>query len=332
MAKSYTTKVPEDSSLFYFQDLENPRLTWRLYSQSGGDLKLLATGFYFSQGSFSISHDYSNGFGDTIETSLRKGARESLRGAARLSRDVYDLLNPNNATTDRYQSKVLNWAKNTSLAQGLSWVGDKLGEGARSIPGVGDALDAAGDKIDKAKRFMMDAYSEALKTSSVKTQKDASKLYNETTISIPQISSLEFIIWTTPNSSCVAEIEELQKYFLGDFKLLDNGGGGYWTAPNDIDLAADNPFEDKEVKGAFTLKAGPYTFKNLLLKSFSWTYSKEYAAFPKADGEMPEVTEDPAYAKCVIDLDIYKFLTKDLLNSIRTPVKDTVSTKYNQNV
>lgn len=315
MKNPYINPLNQNKDLFLFQDLQNPRLTWRLYSQLGG--KRLAgpilTGFYVNNSQFSITHGYSSGLGDTIGTAINARMRNAVRDIARRSRDVYNNRELIESIKDKAADLVLG-----NISDLIEFFG-------------GDENNIAAKAREAVMKFdIAKALESQLRRSQVNTQGSMSKLYDSTTVGIPDISNLSCIIWTTPNSKCEDAIRNLySKYFLGKFKFVAKDGGGYWMAPNGLDIAGDNPLKDKDVKGAFTLRAGPYIFKNLLLNSVRWEFSKEFAAFPMSDGELPKATNSPAYARLTIDLNKYKFITGSYLNSTYIPV-DNKTTKINE--
>jgi len=289
------------SKLFLFQDLANPRLTWRLYDQRGPSLIL--TGFYINNSSFAISQSYSKGMGDTIETAVRSRMRDAMRALVRQSRDMYNHREDLDAIKNKASELVLG-----SL--------DDL------VQYFGASQDNVFSKANQAvQNFELDKEWEAmLRYSKVVTQGDKSALFDTTDISIPNISSLNCTIWSTPSAPCRTIIENIYKsYFLGEFHKIDNEGGGYWEAPNKLNLGSDDPLSQSDVDGSFMLRAGPYLFKNLLLKKFEWEYSKEFMAKPEAPGGIPKATNEPAYARCSIDLENYKYKTNTYLTSTFVP-------------
>ena len=309
--KNYIEGNPK-SNLFIFKDLANPRLTWRLYDQK--DNKLILSGFYSQDAAFEISHTYSNGLGNDAETVGRSQLRNMLRGLARSSKDIYK--------SDRIKGYI-NSAKNAASLM--------LSKMSREEGGL---LDRASSSLDN---FNLDEeWDRMLRASKVVTQGDKSKLYDSTDIKIPTISTLKCTIWSLPDTSCREVIKDIyNKYFIGNFVKLENEGGGYWEAPNSINLGEDDPLSDKIVSGSFALRVGPYLFKNLLLNSFKWEYSKEMISYPSSNGEIPTSQTEPAYAECTIDLENYKYKTKDYLESIYVPsqIKDSgsQSLEYNRN-
>jgi hypothetical protein len=323
-----------DKNLFYFQDLDNPRLTWKLYSQRGGSITgPIATGFYNNNGAFSITHDYSSGMGDTIETAIRKRLLDLTRNMVKRSRDLFNW---------RYKMDDIK----NSISQGVTNLVSGLNEEIQNQSGniIGDVFQAL--EIDQASEMGQQLLEKAnkviqnfsiaenmeavLKRGQVHTQGDFSKLFNDTKIDVPAISNVTCVIRSVPHYSCVAAINNLiDNYFLGTFNPLDDKvseslgqvsrgmEGGYWTAPNNANLAEDNPLdESKLVDGLFTLRAGPYLFKNLLLTTFRWEYSKEFVAYPdkKSDGRVFTI-DKPAYVTLSMVFDNYKYKTKSYLKN-----------------
>lgn len=321
--------APHNRDLFFYQDLNNPRMTWRLYSQSaGGGLKgPLLTGFYLNNSQFSVNHSYSSGMGDDIETAIKSKLLDGARGIVRKSRDLYNL----RGEVEKFKDKAVD-----AISDAAGWLGGSIGDlgSMMGFDGVADSAEILTDMAQRglaaAREFdISKAMEDTLKRSKSVTQGMQSKLYEESSISIPAISNLSCIIYSTPGKSCIDEIRNLtDSVFLGKFEFFDGlgkGKGGQWIAPNGLDLGSDNPLTTQRVPGAFTLRAGPYVFKNLLLKSFTWEFSKEYMAIPSTDDRdsnkinIPKVTNMPMYAKCTVDLDNYKYKTREYLDSTYMP-------------
>lgn len=299
---NYTNPDPQ-SNLYLFQDLSNRRLTWRLYDQKGSKPTLLLVGFYQSNGAFAINHEYSNGLGDTLGTAIRSRMRDAMRSLARRSRDVYNYRNE----IDSIKNSVSN-----ALLGNLGNLAQRFGADENNL-------------LTEANRIIQDfdigkEWERMLNFSKTVTQGTESKLFEKTSISIPSISSLSTTIWSTPDISCREVVENLSReYFLGKFHKLANEGGGYWEAPNNLNLGSDDPLSDSNLTGSFMLRAGPYLFKNLLIVKFGWQFSKEFIAFPTSDGGVPKVKNEPAYAEVSIDLDNYKYKTDKYLSTTYIP-------------
>lgn len=313
------TNPNASSKLFFFQDLANPRLTWRLYDQRGPSLIL--TGFYINNSSFAISQTYSKGLGDTIETAIRSRMRDAMHALARQSRDLYNHKEDIDMLKNKFSDMVLG--SMDSIAQFFGASQDNVMAKANQ----------AVQQFDLGKEW-----EQMLRYSKVVTQGDKSVLFDTTDISIPNISSLNCTIWTTPDQSCREVIEGIyNSYFLGEFHRIDNEGGGYWEAPNKLNLGGDDPLSEASVDGSFMLRAGPYLFKNLLLRKFEWEFSKEFAAYPVGgDGSVPTAKSEPAYARVTVDLENYKYKTNTYLSNTYMPVdngipdQESASGEYNK--
>lgn len=322
---------PDKNSPFYYdRDLANEKLTWRLYEVGKEAEGAILRGFYSSGKEFGVTHEYSKGMGDSLGTSIRVGMRDALRSMASKSRDLYnhrdninDFKNSAiNLIDDGNGKRVAVDALGASLVGSIGSIGGGIGAGIGAGAGV-----IAGEILQKQDWFN-EAYSEAigsvrdfdigkewnnlLKTSQAVTQGDKSKIFSNTTISIPSISGLKTRVWTTKDVKVTDFINEiLYKYFIGTFERLEGGGGGYWNAPNGLDIVQDDATTTDDVKGAFTLFAGRYQIKNVLIKDISWDYSREFARLD--EGESLEV---PAYVDITINLDLYKYPTPEYLKSI----------------
>jgi hypothetical protein len=272
---------PKESSPFYYDmDLMNSKLTWRLYDTGSTDLIL--RGFYSMDGSFGVSHTYSEGLGSSVIDSLESYVYDGVRGLMRNSRDITSMLS-NNA----------DW-----ISGATKWLNEKV---SSKIPTLDES-------------FVKDL----LNRSAVIQQGKESKLYEGTNLSIPQIGNLDAIIWTeSEENNCKSAIDKLRTKFLGKFEKIPSGGGGYWEGPNGLEIALDDPLSLDDVKGSFTLHIGPYQFRNILLSTFNWTYSREFARVKS--GDRLKTIDKPAYVVIKLGFIPYKYLTPEYLDSVYKP-------------
>lgn len=304
----------KNSNFYYEQDLLNNKLTWRLYTDSG---TLILRGFYQMSGAFGISHEYSKGeMGDTLETMIRSRLRDTVRSLSRINRNLYNRKEDiNNLKNRLFNSKAVDWIGNASGdVAGFFTNSDEVNQR------VTDNFDRVRDEI--VNFDIAENWDKIINTSKVVTQGSKSILYESTDVSIPDISNLETIIWTeSSDKNCKDIIESIyESYFIGNFEEIEGMGGGYWTAPRDINLAKDNPISTDKIPGSFTLHIGNYSFENLILKSFKWQFSREMARVGNGNGVT--TLPYPAYAKVSVDLDIAKYLTKSHLKNTYVPNLD----------
>lgn len=330
--KSAQMNPSETSPFYYDQDLANNRLTWRLYEVGDEKGGAILRGFYVSGKEFNVSHGYSDGMGDTIGTSIKVGLREALRTMASKSRDLYN----NREGINNLKNSAMNLIDDGGGKKAaIDATGALLGSGISSMTGMGSTAGAvagvaAGEwlqnqdwfskaydnAISDAKNFDIGKeWNNVLKHSKVVTQGSKSKIYSETNIGLPSIGSLKCRYWTSSSSDKVTDFinDTVSRYFMGKFVELDGGGGGYWTAPNDLDIVQDDATSLTDVKGAFVLKAGRYEFRNVLIKSITWEYSRELANLSDDDSDDSGV---PAYADITLDLELYKYPTPGYLKTI----------------